>query len=87
MRRPGILVALILAVGIAGTVVALKSHESNAEFVLQQQALALRFGADLKLRDVAGVLGEGESAVEGRIYRALGKLRENLSTDAADSLR
>ena len=32
------LVALILAVGIAGTVVALKSHESNAEFVLQQQA-------------------------------------------------
>jgi hypothetical protein len=39
MRRPGILVALILAVGIAGTVVALKSHESNAEFVLQQQAL------------------------------------------------
>jgi hypothetical protein len=33
------LVALILAVGIAGTVVALKSHESNAEFVLQQQAL------------------------------------------------
>jgi hypothetical protein len=33
------LVALILVVGIAGTVVALKSHESNAEFVLQQQAL------------------------------------------------
>jgi hypothetical protein len=34
------LVALILAVGIAGTVVALKSRESNAQFVLQQQALA-----------------------------------------------
>lgn len=33
------LVALILAVGIAGTVVALKSHESNAQFVLQQQGL------------------------------------------------
>jgi RNA polymerase sigma factor (sigma-70 family) len=46
----------------------------------EREALALRFGADLKLRDVAGVLGEGESAVEGRIYRALGKLRENLST-------
>jgi RNA polymerase sigma factor (sigma-70 family) len=53
----------------------------------EREALALRFGADLKLRDVAGVLGEGESAIEGRIYRALGKLRENLSTDAADSLR
>ena len=34
------LVALILVVGIAGTVVALKSRESNAQFVLQQQALA-----------------------------------------------
>jgi hypothetical protein len=40
MRRPGVLVALILAVGILGSVVALKSHESNAQFVLQQQALA-----------------------------------------------
>jgi hypothetical protein len=40
LRRPGMLVALILAVGLAGTVVALKSHESNAQFVLKQQALA-----------------------------------------------
>jgi RNA polymerase sigma factor (sigma-70 family) len=44
----------------------------------EREALALRFGADLKLRDVARVLGEGESAVEGRIYRALRKLREEL---------
>jgi RNA polymerase sigma factor (sigma-70 family) len=44
----------------------------------EREALALRFGADLKLRDVAHVLGEGESAVEGRIYRALGKLRVEL---------
>jgi RNA polymerase sigma factor (sigma-70 family) len=44
----------------------------------EREALALRFGADLKLRDVASVLGEGESAVEGRIYRALGKLRAEL---------
>jgi RNA polymerase sigma factor (sigma-70 family) len=44
----------------------------------EREALALRFGADLKLRDVASVLGEGESAVEGRIYRALRKLREEL---------
>ncbi len=44
----------------------------------EREALALRFGADLKLRDVASVLGEGESAVEGRIYRALGKLRDEL---------
>jgi RNA polymerase sigma factor (sigma-70 family) len=44
----------------------------------EREALALRFGADLKLRDVASVLGEGESAVEGRIYRALGKLRTEM---------
>lgn len=44
----------------------------------EREALALRFGADLKLRDVANVLGEGESAIEGRIYRALAKLRTEL---------
>jgi RNA polymerase sigma factor (sigma-70 family) len=44
----------------------------------EREALALRFGADLTLKDAARVLGEGESAVEGRIYRALRKLREEL---------
>ena len=44
----------------------------------EREALALRFGADLKLRDVAKLLGDGESAVEGRIYRALRKLRGEL---------
>ncbi len=44
----------------------------------EREALALRFGADLKLRDVARVLGDGESAVEGRIYRALSKLHDEL---------
>jgi RNA polymerase sigma factor (sigma-70 family) len=44
----------------------------------EREAIALRFGADLKLRDVARVLGEGESAIEGRIYRALRKLRDEL---------
>jgi RNA polymerase sigma-70 factor (ECF subfamily) len=42
------------------------------------EAITLRFGADLKLRDIAQVLGEGESAVEGRIYRGLAKLRDQL---------
>ncbi len=45
----------------------------------EREAIALRFGADLKLRDVAKVLGEGESAIEGRIYRALRKLRDELN--------
>jgi RNA polymerase sigma factor (sigma-70 family) len=44
----------------------------------EREAIALRFGADLKLRDIARVLGDGESAVEGRIYRALAKLHDEL---------
>jgi RNA polymerase sigma factor (sigma-70 family) len=44
----------------------------------EREALALRFGADLKLREVARIVGDGESAVEGRIYRALRKLRDEL---------
>jgi hypothetical protein len=39
MRHAGLLVALILAVGIAGTAVALRSREGNTQFVSQQQAL------------------------------------------------
>jgi len=44
----------------------------------EREAIALRFGADLKLRDIARVLGDGESAVEARIYRALHKLHDEL---------
>lgn len=39
MRHPGLLVALVLTVGFAGTVVALASREENTEFVSQQQSL------------------------------------------------
>jgi hypothetical protein len=39
MRRPALLVALVLAVGVAGAVAALKSREGNAQFVSQQQDL------------------------------------------------
>jgi hypothetical protein len=40
MRHAGLLVALILAVGIAGTALALRSREGNPQFVSAQQALA-----------------------------------------------
>ena len=46
----------------------------------EREAIALRFGADLKLREVAGVLGEKESAVEKRISRGLQKLRHELES-------
>jgi hypothetical protein len=40
MRHGGLLVALILAVGIAATVLALHGREDNAQFVSAQKALA-----------------------------------------------
>jgi RNA polymerase sigma factor (sigma-70 family) len=48
----------------------------------EREAIALRFGADLKLREVAGVLGEKETAVEKRISRGLQKLRHALESEA-----
>ncbi len=39
MRRPSLLLVLILAVGLVGAAVALRSHEGNTQFVSQQQAL------------------------------------------------
>ncbi len=44
----------------------------------EREALALRFGADLTLREAAHVLGQKEDAVAKRVQRALAKLREDL---------
>jgi RNA polymerase sigma factor (sigma-70 family) len=44
----------------------------------EREAIALRFGSDLKLREVARVLGESESAIEKRISRGLKKLHNEL---------
>jgi RNA polymerase sigma-70 factor (ECF subfamily) len=44
----------------------------------ERECLALRFGADLTLKEIAAALGEPESTVEGRVYRGLRKLRETL---------
>jgi RNA polymerase sigma-70 factor (ECF subfamily) len=46
----------------------------------EREAIALRFGSDLRLREVARVLGERQSAVEKRIARALEKLRDELQS-------
>jgi RNA polymerase sigma factor (sigma-70 family) len=48
----------------------------------EREAIALRFGADLKLGDVARVLGASESAIEKRISRGLAKLRRELQSRA-----
>ena len=44
----------------------------------EHEAIALRFGADLSVPEIASVLGEPLTTVEGRVYRALRKLRGTL---------
>jgi RNA polymerase sigma-70 factor, ECF subfamily len=44
----------------------------------EREAIALRFGADLTVPEIAKVLGEPLTTVEGRVYRALRKLRVEL---------
>lgn len=50
----------------------------------EQEAVSLRFGADLSVPQIAGVLSIELTTAEGRVYRALRKLRAELNrTDAA----
>jgi RNA polymerase sigma-70 factor, ECF subfamily len=44
----------------------------------EREAIALRYGADLTLREIARVAGEPRSTIEGRVYKALDKLRDEL---------
>jgi RNA polymerase sigma-70 factor (ECF subfamily) len=44
----------------------------------EREAIALRFGADLTVPEIAKVLGQPLTTVEGRVYRALRKLRAEL---------
>jgi RNA polymerase sigma factor (sigma-70 family) len=45
----------------------------------EREALALRFGGDLTVPEIAKLTGEQLTTVEGRVYRALRKLRKELS--------
>ncbi len=42
----------------------------------EREAIALRFGADLTVPEIARLTGEPLTTMEGRVYRALRKLRE-----------
>src|SRR5215217_1839783 len=44
----------------------------------EREAIALRFGAELTMPELAKLLGEPLTTVEGRVYRALRKLRDEL---------
>jgi RNA polymerase sigma-70 factor (ECF subfamily) len=45
----------------------------------EREAIALRFGADLTVPEIAKLTGERLTTVEGRVYRALRKLREEMA--------
>jgi RNA polymerase sigma-70 factor (ECF subfamily) len=42
----------------------------------EREVVALRFGADLSLSEIAALLKERQSTIEGRLYRGLRRLRE-----------
>jgi len=44
----------------------------------EHEAIALRYGADLTIPEIARLLGEPESTARGRVFRALNKLRETM---------
>lgn len=44
----------------------------------EREAVSLRYGGGLSLREIARVTGEPMTTVEGRVYRALRKLRAEL---------
>jgi RNA polymerase sigma-70 factor (ECF subfamily) len=44
----------------------------------EREAIALRYGADLTAPEVAKLTGEKLTTVEGRVYRGLRKLREEM---------
>jgi RNA polymerase sigma-70 factor (ECF subfamily) len=44
----------------------------------ESEAISLRYGGDLSLKDIAAVTGEKQTTVEGRIYRGLRRLREEI---------
>ena len=48
----------------------------------EREAVALRFGADLTVPEIAKLTGEKLTTVEGRVYRALRKLKDTLGDDA-----
>lgn len=51
----------------------------------EREVLALRFGADLRLEDIAKVTGKRQSTVQGRLYAGLRKLREALEHEQTPS--
>ena len=56
----------------------LLAHALEALSAEEREAVALRFGADLTVPEIAKLTGERLTTVEGRVYRALRKLRAEI---------
>jgi RNA polymerase sigma-70 factor (ECF subfamily) len=48
----------------------------------EREVVALRYGADLRLGEIAKLIRKPRSTVEGRLYRALRRLRSELEREA-----
>jgi RNA polymerase sigma factor (sigma-70 family) len=44
----------------------------------EREAVALRYGADLSLKEIASVTGTRETTVKGRLHRGLNAMRDVL---------
>lgn len=53
----------------------------------EREALALRYGAELSLAEIAKVIGKPRSTVEGRLYKGLKRVRAELDADDPDEFR
>jgi RNA polymerase sigma factor (sigma-70 family) len=49
----------------------------------EREAIALRYGGDLTVPEIARLRGERLTTIEGRVYRGLRKLRDLLDQDAS----
>jgi RNA polymerase sigma-70 factor, ECF subfamily len=47
----------------------------------EREAISLRFGGELTLKEIAKLTGEPMTTVEGRVYRALRKMRDSLEIE------
>lgn len=51
----------------------------------EREIVSLRYGADLRLQDIATVTGLATTTVQGRLYSGLRKLREALEHSRAST--
>ena len=50
----------------------------------ERETIALRYGGDLTMPEIAKATGERLTTIEGRVYRALRKLRDEIGDDDDD---